>query len=72
MPQRACSSWVTGLECGAGLKSQAVLEEASGIPGVSGDENVNGPPIFASVAKLPIEVPCFSDDGFAAPARGNW
>ena len=54
------------------MKSQAVLEEASGIPGVSGDENVNGPPIFASVAKLPIEVPCFSDDGFAAPARGNW
>ena len=55
----------------SGVKSHAVLVEAFGIPGVSGDENVVAPPMFASLAKLPIEVPWVSVDGFAAPARGS-
>ncbi len=45
--------------------------ECSGMPGVSGDENVKGPPICARLAKLPEVVPCALDEGLSAPSNGR-
>jgi len=41
----------------SGMKSQAVLSEGCGMPGVSGDENARTPPISGAFAKLPAVVP---------------
>ncbi len=69
-PRRACSSCVTAtnpsgaiarlsstLAQPSGRKSHAVLSLGAGMPGVSGDENVSGPPICAAWAKDPGDVP---------------
>ena len=58
-PSLAFSSCVTAVSIGlgSGLKSQAVLSEGCGMPGVSGEENERGPPICAALAKLPGFVP---------------
>ena len=72
MPSRAFSNWVMGGEFAAcGRKSHAVSDEGSGMPGVSGDENVNGPPIAVRLAKLPGVVPCAVDEGLSAPSDGR-
>ena len=76
-PRRANSNWVTAVSSvvptlpGSGIKSHAVFVETGGIPGVSGELNVVGPPTFASKAKLPGAVPCSCEDGLAAPRIGN-
>ena len=62
-PRRACSSWVTGwkpeggvqrpsiLFQSLGMKSQAVLPEGCGMPGVSGDANERGSSDLAAEAR---------------------
>ncbi len=47
----------------------AVDADADGIPGVSGDENANGPPTFEGFAKLPGVVPALREEGLE-PRRG--
>lgn len=58
----------------AGRKSQAVLSDGWGMPGVSGDENVQQPSgpgaIRDGFAKLPGDVPRARDDGFC-PSGGS-
>ena len=39
------------------MKSQAVREDISGMPGVSGEEKARGPPMSGGFAKLPGLVP---------------
>jgi hypothetical protein len=46
----------------------AVTVDGAGIPGVSGDENVNGPPISGGSARLPGLVPSARLEGFEPPA----
>src|SRR5438552_13132449 len=75
MPRRACSSWVIATKpAGArhfpslsqvqsrGMKSHAVLSLGSGIPGVSGEENVHGVPTRPRNANDPGVVPQLVDD----------
>ena len=83
MPSRACSSCVTGTKPdggvhfpstsfqSGGIKSHAVLPLAAGIPGVSGDEKLSGPPRSAAFAKDPGDVPALREDGLTAPRRGG-
>ena len=70
-PSRACSSCVIGSKpSGAtakpveasrvqplGRKSQAVLSDGGGMPGVSGELKLSGPPMSGGFAKLPGVVP---------------
>ena len=51
----------------SGRKSQAVDVLAGGMPGVSGELKLNGPPISARWAKEPGVVPCPVEDGSLAP-----
>src|SRR6478735_2955731 len=55
----------------AGKKSHAVLSLGAGMPGVSGDENVSGPPIAAVLANEPGFVPSRAVEGLAAPRSGK-
>ena len=83
VPSRACSSWVAGTKPSgasqrlpsrvqsAGMKSQAVLSDGAGMPGVSGELNVSGPPIWLWFAKLPGVVPSPREDGLS-PTGGSW
>jgi hypothetical protein len=52
------------------MKSQAVLSEGAGIPGVSGEEKARTPPMSGGFAKLPGDVPFFADEGLL-PSAGN-
>ncbi len=52
------------------MKSQAVLSDGAGMPGVSGDENVQGVPTLPRCAKEPGVVPCFCVDGLS-PSSGS-
>ena len=54
------------------MKSHAVFELGAGIPGVSGEENVSGPPMSGALAKEPGLVPCASVEGFLAPRMGSF
>ena len=47
----------------SGMKSQAVLSEGCGMPGVSGEEKVRAPPTCGGFAKLPGVVPWSVEDG---------
>jgi len=53
------------------LKSHAVREDGAGMPGVSGDEYVSGPPTSGARAKLPGVVPCPPVEGSSAPCTGS-
>ncbi len=53
------------------MKSHAVFSDGGGMPGVSGDENMRGPPTSAGLAKLPGVVPWRPDDGLGAPRSGR-
>src|SRR5687767_7697876 len=55
----------------SGKKSQAVLSLGGGIPGVSGEENINGPPISGAFAKLPGVVTFGVAAGLLAPFSGS-
>ena len=46
------------------MKSQAVASDGAGMPGVSGELKVSGPPICGRSAKLPGVVPSALLDGF--------
>lgn len=53
------------------MKSHAVREDGAGMPGVSGDEYVSGPPTSGARAKLPGVVPCPPVEGSSAPCKGS-
>ena len=53
------------------MKSQAVLSEGSGIPGVSGEEKERAPPTSGALAKLPGLVPSFLVEE-ECPGFGRW
>ncbi len=52
-----------------GMKSHAVFADGSGMPGVSGELKLSGPPMSARLAKLPGFVPWARLDGL--PPRGG-
>jgi hypothetical protein len=54
----------------SGRKSQAVLSDGAGMPGVSGDENVHGVPTRPRLAKEPGVVPAVVEDGLS-PSGGS-
>ena len=54
----------------SGRKSQAVDWLGGGMPGVSGEEKLRGPPMSGRFAKEPGVVPWAWLDGFRAPFTG--
>ena len=62
-PARAHSSWVTGFLPFSFSQSIALIEDGSGIPGVSGEQKARRPPISGLIAKEAGLVPSFSVDG---------
>jgi hypothetical protein len=52
------------------MKSQAVLEDGAGMPGVSGELKLSAPPIAGGFAKLPGVVPSRRLDG-SLPSGGS-
>ena len=54
-----------------GMKSHAVFADGSGMPGVSGDEKLSGPPMSGRFAKLPGVVPWPVVEGFPPWAGGS-
>jgi hypothetical protein len=56
----------------SGRKSQAVLVLGAGMPGVSGEENMSGPPTSWALAKEPGVVTLAVRPGLWAPRWGTW
>src|SRR6266480_395816 len=84
IPSRACSNCVMGVNPAggrhsplaasrtqsSGMKSHAVLSDGAGMPGVSGELNVQGVPTRPRCANAPGDVPCRSVDGLS-PSGGS-
>jgi hypothetical protein len=70
-PARRAGLPKTSTDQSSGRKSQAVFVLGAGMPGVSGDENMSGPPTSCLLAKEPGVVTFGVAAGLRAPRWGR-